>query len=330
MLKALKFGLMILSVGLTGAAAHALSEPADTSTLQESQIHKDIQSTSGLTYNNSMGLQDAIPVSQMWSTSFFSFASTMTSQIDQGAAAVDSYNYLSLNRRLTQDTKFSLRVPFYYNTAGFNKYGDYEKQDVSMADVHLVYSMYDLGYIGDVDISGNLKLFLPTSEFSQDQKMIAKLRTEVFFEWAFGRFSSLTYVVKPDYYFQSQTAYFNKTMPRRTDGSWVSDPRSTTKIASLEHYIELDADVNRYLSIRPSIGFAEDWYYGSDAENLQGRHMTYARSGLGVEIRPARWINFTVGIENYAPLNRNKYGDPVALFRPKDNSVYLMTNAYLY
>ena len=125
MVKALKLGLMILSVGLSGVAAHAQSEPAETSTAQESKIRKDVQNFGGLEYNNAMGMQDAIPVNQTWSTSFFSFASTMTSQIDQGAASVDSYNYLSLNRRLTQDTKFSLRVPFYYNTAGFNKYGDY-------------------------------------------------------------------------------------------------------------------------------------------------------------------------------------------------------------
>lgn len=328
-MKFMKTGLLICALGL-GLAAHAQSEPADSNTADFGKIQKDTNNSGGLQYNNSMGLQDAIPTGQLWATSFFSFASATTQQISKGSASVSSYNYLSLNRRLSEDTKFSLRVPFYYNTAGFNKYGDFDKQDVSLSDVHLVYSMYDLGYIGAIDISGNLKLYLPTSDYSQTQRTIAKIRPEMFFEWAFGRFSSLTYVVKPDYYIQSQTAYFDKTTRTRDDGSYVTDPRHTTKIASVEHYLELDADMGRYWSVKPSIGFTEDWYNKSAAENLPGAHLTYARTDLGFEIRPARWINFTVGIENKAPLNRNKYGDKVALFRPKDNTVFLMTNAYLY
>lgn len=197
-----------------------------------------------------------------------------------------------------------------------------------MQDIHVAYSHYDLGYIGDIEISGNLKVYLPNSDYSQEQRTITRIRPELYFLLPIGRFSGLTYVFKPDFYVQSQTAFFDKTVPQRPDGSYVRDPRRTTKRASLEHYLQLDLDMNRWWGIQTKAGFDEDWYHSSEAEGLEGGHSTRAVVGAGVEVRPMRGLKFLLSFEN-KPLLATTRGDSVEMFRQRDNGFVLMTNASL-
>ncbi|MFP5520637.1 MAG: hypothetical protein ACLGGX_12090 [Bdellovibrionia bacterium] len=270
-----------------------------------------------------------------WTYSFFSIASVETSVLDEGGASVGSYNYFGSSYRIDSDSKFGIRVPFLFSTAGFNRYGDNNAQEARISDVFLAYSLYDLGYIGPVDLSGTFKVYLPTSEFSQNQKMITRLRFDLYAEMAVGRFSTLNYVVKPDIYIQSQNAYFDPLTKTFPDGVYVTNPIRANKQAELEHYLELVADYNKYLAIKPAIGFEETWYHESKAENIKARHNTSAKLSLGFEIRPTRGLTFTLGISNKPRLTptRNRAGvvtEEVALFRPKDNEIYLMTNAALF
>lgn len=279
---------------------------------------------------SAMSFEDSISTGpKVWSGSLFSIASVTSNQLDRGASSVGSYDYISFNRRLDPDSKVSIRVAFLYNTAGFNKYGDNEKQDMSLQDLHFVYSHYDVGTIGDIEVAGNLKLYVPTSQSSQRSKMITRFHPEAYFFLPIGRFSGLTYAFKPDYYVQSQTAYYDDTTPTRPDGSFVTDPRHTTKMGSLEHYLQLDLDISKRFGFQVKAGTDEDWYYGSDAENLAGGHVTYAKLSAGFEIRVMRGLNFLLFVEN-KPMLATYKKENVAFFRPQDNSVVLMTNAYLF
>jgi hypothetical protein len=279
---------------------------------------------------SAMSFEDSISTgNRAWTSSFFSIASTTSNQIDRGATSVGSYNYVSVNRRLTPDAKFSIRIPFVYNTSGFNKYGDYESQNTSFQDLHFVYSHYDIGTIGDVEVAGNMKLYLPTSDSSQRQKMITRLHPEAYFFLPIGRFSGLSYVVKSDYFVQSQTAYYDNTTPTRADGSFVTDPRHTTKMASLENYFELDLDITKLFGFQVHAGFDEDWYYTSNVEGLTGGHITYGVLQAGFEFRPMRGLSFLLFVEN-KPMLATYRNENVAFFRPQDNSLVLMTNAYLF
>lgn len=267
-----------------------------------------------------------------WNMTFFSIASVSNMSFGKkntAARSFGSYNYLGLNHRLNQDEKVSLRVPFLFNSSGQNEYADHVQQEVKLHDVHVAYSMYDLGYIGDVDISGNVKLYLPTSQFSQNQEMIAKLRLEAYFEYAIGRFSSITWAVKPDIFWQSRTAYLNEDTPVWEDGEFKKDPRSTNKRYSLEHFVEVVVDINRYFALKPKVGFDEDWYYSSEAEKLEGGHVTKLKAGLGLEIRPVRGLTFTVGMQNSTTLNSYR-GKDVAYFQPENTEYSLMTNALVF
>lgn len=263
---------------------------------------------------------------------FFSIASVTNMRPRKeakSARSLGSYNYIGINHKLNSDRKVSLRLPFLYQTAGINEHGDQEKQEIQWSDVHVAYSIYDLGYIGDVDMTGNIKLYLPTSKYSAASNLIAKLRFETYFEYSIGRFSSITYAVKPDIYFQQRTAYFNSEIPQFNDGNYVTDPRQTTKQFSLEHYVEVVADLNKYFSLKPKAGFDEDWYHSSAVEELEGRHITKAKFGLGLEVRPVRGLTFTVGMQNEASLNPSR-GKDVAFFLPENTQYSVMTNAFLF
>ena len=274
-----------------------------------------------------------------WSMTFFSIASV--SNMKSGSAQdkepanvtgrmIDTYDYFSLNYRIDQDSKASLRVPVLLNSAGINEYGDQIPSKGSLSDIHFVYSNYDLGYIGDIDVGGAAKWYLPTSQYSQAAKTIAKFRFEGYFEWQFGRFSSLEYIVKPDIYIQSQTAYYNPDgIPTYDDGTFMRDLRSTTKQYALEHYQQLNLDINKYFTFQTKSGFAEDWYYSSAAEDLDGSHVTRCRLGVSLEVRPMRGLNFTWGIQNETPLNSYR-GQDVTFFKPDNNQYTLMTNAYVF
>lgn len=267
-----------------------------------------------------------------WNVTLFSIASLSNMSYGKQATAdrsVGSYNYFGFNYKIDSDTKFSVRIPFTYNTAGQNEYGDQMSSILDLQDVHFAYTKYDLGYIGDIDISGNAKVYLPTSEYAQNAKMVAKLRLEAYFEYAIGRFSFLTYAVKPDIYWQRQTAYFNPDTPQWDDGTFKKDPRSTTKQYSFEHYLEAVLDINKYFAVKPKAGFDEDWYYSSSVEDLEGSHVTKIRSGVGLEMRAMRGLTLTVGVQNETTLGSYK-GKDVAFWQPENTEYTLMTNAYVF
>ena len=280
----------------------------------------------------SMVLSATDSLRQKWNVTLFSIASVSNMSYGKKETAnrsLESYNYFGFNHKIDADTKFSVRIPFLYNTEGQNSYAENVPSRLDIQDVHFAFSKYDLGYIGDIDISGNVKLYLPTSEYSQNSKLVAKLRMEAYFEYAIGRFSSITYVVKPDFYWQRQTAYFNADTPQFNDGAFVKDPRMTTKQYSLQHYLEGVVDMNRYYSLKPKIGFDEDWYYSSDVEQLEGSHVTKLTAGLGLEMRPVRGLTFTLGVQNQSTLGSYK-GKDVVLGAPENTQYSLMTNAFLF
>lgn len=267
-----------------------------------------------------------------WTATLFSIASVSNMSYGKeqtDTRSLDSYNYIGLNYKIDADTKASVRIPFTYSTAGQNKYGDEVASVMDLQDVHFAYSKYDLGYIGNIDISGNVKIYMPTSPYSQASKMVTKLRFEAYFEYSIGRFSSITYGVKPDIYWQRQTAYFDPETPQYNDGNFKKDPRTTTKQYALEHYVEAVIDLNRMFSLKPKVGFDEDWAYSSSVEELEGSHRTKLRAGVGLEIRAMKGLTFTAGVQNDTTLGSFK-GKDVSYMQPENTQYSVMTNAFLF
>lgn len=268
--------------------------------------------------------------------SYFSIGGMTAKQLDEGGGSFSNYNYVGVNYKWDDDRKLALRLPFYFNTAGFDKYGNNVPQKVDMADVVLAATFYDLGYIGPVDLSGTVKLGLPTSKYSQMNKMIAFLSMDLFADYTLARFTTLTYLAKPRYYFQSQKAFFDSTTRTRDDGSYVTDPRRTNKIADFEHTLQVTRDLNRSWAVKARVGTDETWYYGSSAEGLNGGHMTNGIAGMSVQYRATRTWMVAVGVDNmpkllpYRDRKTGKVLEEVAFFRPKDNSYTLQLNGVLF
>lgn len=290
----------------------------------------------GILNQEALVLKVADKKQDKFSFSFFSIASVnsmkpgKTSPNKVTDRMVDSYEYFSINYKLDDVSKVALHVPLIMTTEGINEYGDNKPAKISMSDIHFTYANYDLGYIDDFDLSGNIKLYLPTSSYSQASRTIAKLRFEFFMGWQIARSASLEYVIKPDIYFQSQTAYYNPDdIPSFEDGTFMRDPRSTNKQFSLEHFAQVNIDINRLFTLAPKTGFVEDWYYSSDAEQLEGGHVTKFRAGVGLVVSPFPRVNFTFGIQNDSIISGNKNGDTV-FFQPENTQYSVMTNAFLF
>lgn len=268
-----------------------------------------------------------------WSLTFFSIASVKNmnpTKEAKGNRSVESYDYLSMNYKADANTRFSLRLPFNFNTAGYNAYGDEKTSDVALQDIHFVYSNYDLGYVGDIDLSGKAKVYLPTGQASANAKTITKIRFEGYADYAITRKLSVAYIVKPDIYWQTQTAAINTSIPVNEDGFRPASALKTTQQFGLEHYVQFQYDINSMFSLATKSGFDEGWYHASAAENLEASHNTALRLGLDLWIRPMRGLSFTLGVSNQTYLNSGYQGKDVAIGEPQNTQYSLMTNALLF
>jgi len=257
-----------------------------------------------------------------WGVSFFSIGSLTQKQVENGGSSYGINGYLALNYKLSKTKRFSVRPVFNMNTAGLDKRGSKIESGSSLGDAHLVYSDYELASSGPIGVSSSFKLYLPTSEFSQNVNLIAKFRPETFISYALEYPFTLTWVIKPDFFIQSQTTFEDKNSPIRKDGTYT---RRTTQLAALEHYLEFATEINKYFTVKPAMGFKEDWYNSGGASFLEASHNTNAKIALAMDFRPLKNLSFTMSAENIVKLNDRR--DQVSYFRPEDNSLVLMTNA---
>lgn len=268
--------------------------------------------------------------------SYFSIGGLTADQIDKGGASFSNYNYIGINYKLDSDRRLALRIPFYFNTAGFDKYGKSVEQNIELADVVLAATFYDLGYWGYVDFRGTAKLGLPTSQYSQINKMIAFISMDFFADYTPLRYTTLTYLAKPRFYFQSQKAFFDSSTPLRADGSYEGRPIRANKMADLEHTLQIKRDLNSTVALTARAGFDETWYYGSIAEGISESHVTSGIAGIGGEFRVSRTWLVKVSVENkprltpYRNRTTGQVMEEVAFFRPKDNTYNLQLNGTLF
>ncbi|MEK2688320.1 hypothetical protein [Bdellovibrio sp. GT3] len=267
-----------------------------------------------------------------WSLTFFSVASQgnmKPGKIATQTRSIETYDYLSVRYELDKDQKVALNLPFAYNTAGQNPYGDSVTSDFELRDVHFVYSNYDLGYFGPIDYSGKVKLYLPTSKVAQNSGLITKIRLEGYADWQFAHSWSVAYVAKPDIYWQSQTASINEQIGYRDDGFYFSDPRQTNKQFGLEHYLQFQWNISEMFQVSTKTGFEESWYHASAVEQLEANHTTKFRSGLNLWIKPARGFSFSLGMSNDTILDSGSRGEGVKFWEPQNTQYSLMTNIYV-
>jgi hypothetical protein len=248
-----------------------------------------------------------------WGVSFYSLGSVAQQQIERGGASYFAYNYIGLNYRLSKTTRFLIRPVFNYTSSGKDKFNKDVKSDTTLGDLHLVYADYEIATLGEANVSTSFKFYLPTSQGAQESGMIVKFRPETFVALDVGRFDTMTYILKPDFFLQSRGSYldaFNKD--------------KTTQIANLEHSIEYGRSLSKIFTLKPSVGFIEAWYNPTKDPKFN-THKTEAKIALGLDIRAAKGLSFTLSAENRFFVANRK--DEIAFFRPEENGLVFITNA---
>ncbi len=262
-----------------------------------------------------------------WGVSFFSLASQQLETINKGGANIDSYNYFSLNYRVGRGESFAFKPAFNLSSAGFNKYGDSKEMDFNWNDAYFQYAKYNIAKLyGGVDFGGQFKIYLPTSESSQERKTITRIGSWMTFEKWMGNGWELTYNFKPDYYVQSQTAYMQTIKTNKPgEGNREFQVLKQNTQAALDHYLELTKNFSRDLSLSQAVGFKHEWIHAAPSEKRDAfQYESFKIStGLGFAINPK--LNFIFQVENMVSVLRPQQS--FGLFRPEETQFMLFTFA---
>ena len=154
------------------------------------------------------------------------------------------------------------------------------------------------------------RLYLPTSDKSKQQGLIASLRLETEMRYNFDRELSVRVYFQPRYYFQRNTAFL-------TDRGSIR----TTEMAQSKHGFDFTQRLNRTFAIKPGIEFEDNWSNTSPVNSREEFRDSSADYRLGVEYAATRNLNFTLGYS--FSQNLIDIGD-------FDKQITLMTNATLF
>lgn len=254
------------------------------------------------------------PNASKWGVSFYNLSSAPMAQLGD-SPSVFAYNYLALNYKFNKTQRVSFRPVFQLTTEGKDKWGNDVKSDTVLGDAHFVYADYEIATLGAANVSTSFKFYLPTSEGSQSNGMLLKFRPETFISWGVGRYDSVTYAMKPDFFVQSRASNFDSR-----------GREFTTNVFVLEHYLEYGWSLNKTFKVKPAAGFIDSWSNPSENPRVNFRR-TEAKLALGLDVYAMKGLSFTVSAENRFSVADRR--DDVAIMRPEENSVVLITNASL-
>ncbi|GIL18560.1 MAG: hypothetical protein BroJett040_23110 [Oligoflexia bacterium] len=242
--------------------------------------------------------------------------------MDHGKASWNIYQYVALLYRIDENQKISIRPAFNTQTGGSDQFGKEKESKTSLADFHMTYSNYTLATLpGEWDLSGTFYIYWPTSESSQQKKWISRVQSWLIFDKKLDRNWSVTYNMKPDYYFHTQKSYRAETVYPDGGRSVRSD---NNMIGKLDHYVSLSRYLNKVFTPGIDIGLSHEWYYGSEEANSKSAVAEYFKMAPNTWIMLSKRFKFIAGIENRIDL-RDRRGEDFQLFRDKETSYYIMS-----
>lgn len=183
----------------------------------------------------------------------FSLASSELKAQQDGGGQVSAYNYLSINYANNDRSHWSLRLPFIYNTAGFNDFnGDQnQKQGLNLADVLIDYSMHSTLLPWEIEAAFfRFRLETPTSKYSIAQKKIAGIR----FDTILTKYVVKNWFVQywPIFTWNAQT----QTVYENPDSGFLSH----TKLYELDHRLTLWHQTTPWLNLGFFVGGEDTWF----------------------------------------------------------------------
>lgn len=238
----------------------------------------------------------------------------------QDASSFDIFDsYLSFNYKVDQDLRFAARPAFGYTVEGYNKHGDDVNSKSRVRDFSFVMTAYNVAedYLpATIEYQIQPRVYIPTSDDSKDQGMVARLRVGQEMRWNFQKYSNLRFYLTPSYFFQRSTTYLSNSNPKKPNSL------KTTAMADSEHGVELVYSLSRYFSVKPALNFVDKWSNDSAANNLERYHSSVVDYRLGFEIRADRNLSFTIGLQSEQDLINTQ--------KPRELSYSLMTGGTLF
>ena len=189
---------------------------------------------------------------------FFNFSSVNMAQANKDGGRLESYNYFSLEYRLSRNEKIAIRPAFFLNSGGSNFRGQFEDSDFEWSDTYINYANYSWRLLPfDMDYVSNIRVYLPTSEDSQTRGMIMRIRP--YFIAGAPLTSRMTYAIhfQPDFYIQSRTGYAN-------DRGYANGNRNY----GYKMFGELAYRLNRTFSIFGNLGHDQMWSHSVPVERV--------------------------------------------------------------
>jgi len=198
-------------------------------------------------------------------------------------------SYLSFNYKVNKDLRFAVRPAFGYSVSGLDNKGRDVTDKSRVRDLSLLITFLN---VAEDRLPENMswkfqpRLYLPTSDGSQEQGMIARLRLENELRTELSRdFELRTYLV-PSYFFQRY-----KAVPD------VKGRARTTSMADSEHGIELGYTINKTFAVLPCLHFIEKWSNESPVNNQEQFHSSVLDYRLGLEVNVTRQFGFVFGLQ---------------------------------
>ncbi len=282
------FGLLVFQ--LMGASSFAQDKVDSVMSLdRETSVPMETTSSTQVKANT----KEVVPFSV---TAFFlgGYSDQQFYNENPSFAIFDSY--ISFNYHVNRDVRLSARPAFGYSTSGNGRNGDPQMDKATIRDFSFAGSIRNIGedwLPDDVALKFKPRLFLPTSDASKDQGLIAKFRFEWEIKYYVGRYNNFRVYLVPNYYFQRNTVYASQPVGNKPSLLY------TTTMADSEHGVEYSYDINKYFALKPAIGFEETWSNTSDVNTDRERNQ-YRKSewyyGGGIEVNPSRAWGFTLGV----------------------------------
>jgi hypothetical protein len=254
-----------------------------------------------------------------WGTSFFNWATQNLEDTQNGNARLSTYNYLSINYRLS-GAMVSLRPTFFISGSGFDKYeNEIVKSEFELGDIYLQYSKYNLALLpGGVGLTGAVRLYLPQGEYAKRQGKITEVRGKFYFSKPWGYDWHTTYMLEPRYSFYNERGYLSEF------GNSLAN-----RYAQVWHYIEQTKFFSEKYGLSAQLGFKHDFYYDFESEDIKNRIEDYFENAIYF-LFTLNGVNIRAGVMQSHNIRRPngfyESGGDFKLFNSEESQISVMTS----
>jgi hypothetical protein len=275
-------GVLLLAMVFVASFAQAQSETA-----------------AGGTGTSTASVGETKPVKNNFGVTWYFIGGQTLNNKSEQLSSFDIFDsYLSFNYKISDDFRISARPAFGYALQGTTNAGRETNDKARVRDFSFVTAFSNVfeEYLpASMSYRFAPRLYLPTSDGSKEEGMIARLRLEQSLRWNFARYSNVSFYAKPSYYFQRATTYLTSAGKVRT-----------SKAADSEHGVEVSYSLNKMFALKPALNFIESWSNASGANNMDTFRSSVLDYRLGLEVRATRDISFTIGLQQEQDLLAKK------------------------